>query len=111
MMKKTTTAATAVAIMATLAAGPALAQKSSTTVARELGSLLASEAYCGLAYDQAAVAAYIDAQVDPSEMGFASTLEIMISGAEYDLDGKSPSAKTAHCSAVTRSARHYGFIE
>ncbi len=100
-----------VAILAILAAGPALAQRDSTTVAIELGTMLGSEAYCGLSYRPEAVEDFIGQHVSPSDMGFASTLEMMTSGTEYDLDGKSPSAKAAHCSAVTRSARHYGFIE
>lgn len=79
--------------------------------AQELGSILAAEEYCGLSYDQNAIASWIDQNVDPGDMGFAGTLEMMTQGAQFDLSSKSASSKTAHCHSVERTARHYGFID
>ena len=79
--------------------------------ARNLGSVLAAEEFCGLAYDQDAIGGWIDENTDPSDMGFASTLRLMTDGAAYDLRDMSDSSRTAHCRAIERTARHYGFVE
>ena len=79
--------------------------------AQELGTVLAAEQFCGLAYDQVAVGAWIDANVDPTDMQFAPMLQAMTGGASYILDNMTESQKTAHCRAVSQSARSAGFIE
>ncbi len=79
--------------------------------AQDLGSVLASETFCGLSYDQDAIATWIDANTDPADMGFAASLETMTMGAAYNLKDMSPSGKTAHCRSITRTAQHYGFIQ
>jgi len=84
---------------------------SSMQKATELGSILASEKMCGLAYDQGAIADWIDKNVDPSDMGFASNLSLMTEGANYQFEGMSESAKTAHCRSVERTAKHFGFLK
>lgn len=78
--------------------------------ASDLGNLLASEAYCGFAFDQAAISAWIDANTDPSDMGFAGMLNTMTAGAAYEFEGHTESQKSAHCHSVERSAKHFGFI-
>lgn len=79
--------------------------------AQELGMVLASEEFCGLAYDQAAIAAWIDANVAEEDMQFAPMLQTMTRGATYELESMTPSLKTAHCRAITQSARSNGFVE
>ncbi|WP_420023736.1 hypothetical protein ACN9JG_06145 [Cereibacter azotoformans] len=80
-------------------------------IATSLGSILAAESFCGLSYDEAAVAAYIDNHVPADDMSFTSTLSVMVAGAEYSQQELSPSTKAAHCRSVERTARHYGFVQ
>jgi len=80
-------------------------------MANELGTILASEEYCGLTFSQDAIAEWIDQNIDPSDMGFSGTLQMMTEGARYNLGGMGASRKTAHCRSIERSARHYGFVE
>jgi hypothetical protein len=99
-----------------LSAAPGLATAQSMDLesmmlAQSLGTLLASEAFCGLQYDQAAIAAFIATEVSPDDMQFAPTLQMMTLGASSELEGMSASAKTAHCASVTQSARHHKFID
>lgn len=98
-------AATAVAII--LSASSAMAD--STQTAMNLGSVLAAETACGLTYDQAAIAAFIEKNVKADDLGFPSTLQLMTRGAEYNLEGMSPSEVTAHCTQIRRLAKSYGF--
>ncbi|PIE16350.1 MAG: signal recognition particle [Rhodobacterales bacterium] len=80
-------------------------------VAQELGTLLAAEKFCGLSYNQAAIGKWIDENTDPSDMGFSSTLTMMIEGSSLMQGDMSESSKTAHCRSIERTAHHYGFIE
>ena len=83
----------------------------SMQVATALGSIIASEQYCGLAYDQGAIAAYIESKVPADDMSFPSTLQMMVAGAEFRFDEMSASAKTAHCTQISRVAKSYNFIQ
>ena len=80
-------------------------------ITTSLGSILASEAFCGLSYDQAAIADFITANVPADRMDFPSQLQMMVMGSEFNQQGLSPSAKTAHCASVTQIARHHGFLK
>jgi hypothetical protein len=79
--------------------------------ATELGTILAAEEFCDLVYDQNAVADWIDANTDASDMGFPGTLQMMVEGSKFQNSGLSGSARTAHCRSVERTSRHFGFIE
>lgn len=80
-------------------------------LAQNLGTVIASEEFCDLAYDQAAISEWIDTNVDASDVSFASTLDMMVQGTRYGLPDMSGSAKTAHCRSVENTARHYGFVK
>ena len=97
-----------VVLVPTFAASQSL---DSLTLARNLGSVLAAEEFCGLTYDQDAIAGWIDENTAPSDMSFASTLRLMTDGAAYDLRDMSDSSRTAHCRAIERTARHFGFVK
>lgn len=97
------------AIAALLACGPSAFAKDSMTLAHSLGQVLASEKPCGLSFDQAAIEAFIDKNVDPSDMQFSGTLTVMTGGAEYEIQQMSTSQKTAHCRQIQRVAKSYGF--
>lgn len=98
--------------LAVVAPQIALAQSGdSMLLARDLGSLLASEDYCALKYDREAIEGFIDQNTDPADMGFASTLQLMTEGAKFKFKGQSETAKVAHCHATERSAKHFGFIK
>lgn len=76
-----------------------------------LSTVMASEELCGLSYDQAAIEAYVDAEVPADDMSFISELALMVMGAGALHESLTESQRTAHCAAVRRSARHYGFLE
>jgi hypothetical protein len=92
-------------------AASAADEMASMQQAMELGSILAAEQECGLAYDQAAISVWIDQNVDPSDMGFASNLGLMTKGAEFNSQGMSDSQKVAHCRSIEQTARHFGFVK
>lgn len=83
----------------------------SMQLAQNLGDVLASEKLCGLTYDQAAIQAFIEQEVSADDLGFTSMLSTMTQGAQFNHGDLSPSAKTAHCSQITRVAKHYGFTK
>lgn len=89
----------------------AQSQFQSMQLAQELGTLLGSEQHCGLAYNQNAIEKWIDQKTDPSDMGFASTLNLMVEGTQLQLQSQNQSSRTAHCRSIRRTAKHYGFIE
>ena len=103
-----------IAVVATLVvflAGAAKAQSmDSMEIANQLGSVLASEQFCGLSYNQDAISKFIDTKVAAKDMGFAPMLETMVAGAKFQQNGMSQSLKTAHCRQISRVAKAYGFI-
>lgn len=93
------------------AALPACAQDlASMQRAQELGMIIASEDICDLALDQTGIEAWIAANVPEGDMSFASNLSLMTQGAAFQLQGMSAAAKTAHCTAVRRTASAAGLI-
>lgn len=87
------------------------AQASSMNIALQLGTLLASEGYCDLKYNHSAIQAFIEKNVDASDMKFASNLDLMRNGKEFENQSRSDSAKIAHCAQIARSAKAQGFIQ
>lgn len=83
----------------------------SIQLAHELGSILAAEESCGLSYDQAAIAAFIEKKVRADDMGFSGQLRVQTAGQEYQMKSMSASAKTAHCTQARRVAKSYGFTK
>ena len=76
----------------------------------QLGTLLGSEAFCGLTFDQSAIQAFIEKNVSADDMQFAAELETMTSGTQYENEQMSASAKIARWTQVRRVARSYGFL-
>jgi hypothetical protein len=81
----------------------------SMQIAMDLGSVLGSEEACGLEFDQSAIAGFIEDKVAADDMSFASNLQTMTMGQEYQLADYSKSALTAHCTQISRVAKSYGF--
>jgi len=79
--------------------------------ASNLGTIFASDKVCSPTLKQPAIQAFIAEKVDPADMGFANMLTSMIMGMEFQMQSMTPSAKTAHCAAITQSARHFGLID
>jgi hypothetical protein len=99
-------------VFAAMFIGPVSAQDLATMqIAHDLGTLLASEEKCGFSFDQAAIEAFIDDKVDPGNMAFAGDLSMMTTGAQMQIMQMEGSSLTAHCRAVSRSAKHFGFIK
>lgn len=88
----------------------AWSEMESMAFANDLGMILASEEPCGMTYDQGAIQALIEKTVPAEDMSFPSTLSVMTQGQAYSLQKMSPSSLTAHCAAVTRSAKHFGLV-
>lgn len=90
----------------------ALAQSNdSMQLAEDLGSVLASEAFCGLQYDQEAIRQFVQSHVRADDMGFNNMLGAETWSARHELEQMSPSLKTAHCAQTERVARSYKFIK
>ncbi len=100
----------ALIVVAMMAATTASA-KDTTTLALNLGSVLAAEEGCGLEYDQAAIAAFIQKSVPADDRGFPSTLNMMTDGSKVQFDRMTTSSKTAHCAQIKRLAKTYGFVK
>ena len=79
--------------------------------ASELGSVLASEEICGLKYHQPAIEEWIADNVPADAISFASTLDMSVMGGKYGYKDQTESERTAHCAAITRTAKHFGFID
>lgn len=79
-------------------------------LADQLGTMLASEEACGLAFDQDAIERYVEDKVPAADMGFVSMLNTMVTGNKFQLGSMSASTKTAHCAQVRRAARAHGFL-
>ena len=100
----------AASITVSLLASPSLAaSRSAVSLASDLGSVLASESICGLTYDQAAIGAWIEKEVPAEAMDFPSSLQTMTRGYGRQFQNMGASEKTAHCTAVKRIAKSYGF--
>ncbi|RCS21373.1 signal recognition particle [Phyllobacterium salinisoli] len=102
MMPKVLTAFTAIVLLMSAAKGDSL---KSMTVASELGAIIASEEFCDLAFDQAAIEAFIEKHVDAADTGFAPTMNMMVESQKFQLNEMKGSAKTAHCAQIRRSAK------
>jgi energy-converting hydrogenase Eha subunit B len=89
---------------------PAAASASSMILANQLGSVLGSEEGCGLAFDQDAIEAWIEANVAADDMGFAGTLGLMSKGQARQIGDMTESERRAHCAQTRRVARSFGFI-
>jgi hypothetical protein len=79
--------------------------------AQELGTVLGAEGKCGFSYDQDAISDWIDANVPPDDMSFASMLDTMTRGTQFQMEDMSQSSLTAQCRAVERTAKHFGFVK
>ncbi|MEM8554013.1 MAG: signal recognition particle [Pseudomonadota bacterium] len=99
----------ALILMATSATAQ-MAELENMQRAMELGQIIASEKPCGLTFDQSAISAWIDTNVPADDMGFTSNLQMGSMSMEMELTSMSDSLKTAHCRAIERTARHFGFI-
>ena len=104
-------------IFVMIAAGsPALAQTDLTAQldtmrkVSEISGLLGSEKICGLTYDQSAIEKWIDDNAPADQMDFAGQVNLQTQGAAYILKDQTPSARTAHCAAIRKTAKHFGFI-
>lgn len=79
--------------------------------ASELGTVIGSEELCGLTLDAAGIEAWIATNVAKDDLSFASTLQTMTMGQEFQQRDMTVSAKVAHCAAVKQSAGAMGLIK
>lgn len=90
---------------------PVVGQSTPDNLAFQLGTILGSEGFCSLSYDQGSLRAFIEKQVAADDLDFAGNLEMMADGTRLENKQMGPSEKTARCTQVERSARAYGFIK
>lgn len=89
---------------------PVIAQTATLQKALDLGSVLGSEMACSLEIDQNAVKAWIDKNVQTSDMRFAGTLNLTTAGTAAQVKEMSAAQREAHCTQVRRVARANKFI-
>jgi len=99
------------AVAGLLALTPTLVVATDDTLALQLGSILGSEEYCGLEFDQGAIQSFIEKRVSPNDMGFVASLATMAQGTKFENERFSASEKTARCTQVKRVAKAYGFLK
>ena len=104
-------AAFSIGLLVAMGFGPARAGSlDSMNVAMQLGTLLGSEEFCGMSYDQSAIDRYIEENVAADDLDFASTLRTMTQGVAFQNKSMTASEKRAHCHQIRRSAKAHGFI-
>lgn len=86
-------------------------QMDSMRVASDLATVLAAEASCGLEYDQTAIEHFIEKKVSADDMGFPSSLSMLMRASGNNVEEMSASQKTAHCTQIKRVAKSYGFVK
>lgn len=91
---------------------PAEAQREpSVQVADNLGTVLAGEEPCGLAYDKDAIKLFVEKHVTNDDMEFANYLSVSTWSYARDMKEMSESQKVAACKQIERVALTYHFIK
>ncbi|EEE45801.1 hypothetical protein [Roseibium alexandrii] len=80
-------------------------------VASHLGSVLGSEAACGITIKQAAISAYIEEAVPADDIEFTSDLNSNTDLMRYELEEMPETQKNAHCVQIRRVSKAFGFID
>lgn len=102
--------ATFIALLAGLNV-PTVVLTDSSEVASQLGTVIASEEFCDLKYNQDAVQKFIEQNVKADDMEFPENLAMAIRVRLSDNSDISSSAKTAHCAQIRRIAKSYDFVD
>jgi hypothetical protein len=77
----------------------------------KMGSVLGSENFCCLSYDQAAIKAFVEKYVSADDMNFANSVRALTLATKTQTEKMSISEKTAHCTQIERIAKFYGFMK
>lgn len=99
-----------VAAVLSLGCGTAVAE-SPYRLATDLGQVLGSEEACSLSFDQAAIEAYIEANVPADAMDFTVTMNAEANVLRRRIRDWPESQVAAHCAQVRRVAKAYGFVK
>lgn len=89
----------------------AMSQMDLMDAAESLGAIIGSEQSCGLDLDQDAIAAWVDANIPPDALKFPGLLSYEVGTQQRRIGDMSQSEKTAHCRAVTNSAKALGLVK
>lgn len=81
----------------------------SNCITIQLGTILGSEAACGLKYDEDAIKAFIVDQIH-DDVSFMSGLKNFIDFAKTEAKERSKSFLAAHCIIVRHAAENEGFL-
>ena len=103
---RVTTACTLVALLTS--PGAALAQEIRP---KDLGSILGGAPECGLVLKEDAVLAFLDANVNPTDLGFAKSLDTWTFMGREDAGRWTGLQRAAQCRAIENTARAHGFID
>lgn len=93
------------------APAPAYAYQDTMKVAVELGGMIGSEAACGFVTSGDAIAGYVAENINPTETQFPNLLQMFIASTLMQLSKMPASGKSAHCTAVKRSAVHFKLVK
>ena len=80
-------------------------------LANNLGTIIAAEEFCGLAFDRSAIETFIDERVDASDLSFANFLNTAVTAHKFGHKDMSSSQKAAHCRQISRVANSYKFVK
>lgn len=83
----------------------------SMELASNLGAVLAGGQKCGYTFDNDAVIAFVREHVPADDLGFASMLSTMVTGAGLQLEQMADAAFIAQCAVVEQTAKHYSFMK
>ena len=97
-------------VLAVAVAVPAGAQ-SARELRDTLSILFASEEPCELSFKHDAIADWVDQHVDPADMRHSTGVAPYVSLHTDRINAQGQSERVAHCRAIERTARHFGFIE
>ena len=99
-----------IAFIAIGAASPASAYDSAG-LSQNLGDVLAAEGVCGLTFDQAALAKWIDEHVRPDDMEFIGNLNMHVYARLDEYQALEGTRKALLCQQTTRVARSLHFMK
>lgn len=101
----------AIFILISGSASAVAGEKATPQFVYAMGDILASEAHCGLTYDQTAIVEFIRKNVPVSDIGFAGRMNTATAASKRILSKQTVSEKTAQCAHIENIAREKQFIK
>ena len=101
-----------IALIFVMTLAPMTAQSAASSRALlDLGSILGSEIICSLNLKPDAITDWVDKNIPADDMSFADKLNSVAISQAHMYAEQSEAARETHCAAITRTAKHFGFID